>query len=189
MRDIASLTGQAARITVAGRDYELYPLTLADFGELQTWVDQQFPDPFEVVNAAIEKGSYTMAQQQYLLDRAIVQATSGKRLIGTPEADRLLLTMEGMKRIIFASIRKGDPSFTEDDARELYLVMGIAHLAAVQQITTVSMVVGDPKSPSGSEPTNGASTSRATRSPASTGGSSSTTPRSTSSGRRKRSAN
>lgn len=187
MHDVASLTGQPRKLTVAGRDYLLHPLTIADFGELQAWVDAQFPDPFEVVQAAIAKGAFNYVQQQFLLEKALAASTQGKRLIGTPEADRLLLSMEGVKRILVISIRKGDPGFTEEAARDLYLHMGIADLAAMQQITTVAMVASDPKGGSGSEPTSGISTSRPTPDPASTGGSSSTTRPRSSSGRRKRS--
>jgi hypothetical protein len=167
MNDIASLTGQPRplKVRVAGepRTYEVYPLTLDDLGRLQAWVDAQFPDPFAAVQAAIDRGNYTVPQQHFLLRTAAELATSRRRLIGTAEADALLVSIDGVKEILKLAIRKGRPEFSDDEARELFLHMGMADLEALFGATGVEMVLHDPKGGPTTSGATGSSTSRPRR--------------------------
>lgn len=161
MNDIATLTGQAARsIRVDGQAYDLHPLTLDDYGRLQAWVDRQFPDPFDVVSAQIERGRlvvdadgnesrvpYPMAQQQYMLKLALEQASQGRRLIGTPEADTKVQATEGVQEMMFLSITKGRPAFTRAECKALFARLTVAQVAAIFSATNADMVLGDPKAP------------------------------------------
>jgi len=163
MSSAATLTAQPRPLKVNGQAYELHPLTVDDVGRLQGWVDRQFPDPFEIVNAAIAKGSYTVPQQQFLLEKAIDRATRPRHLIGTPEADQLLQTLEGVKQILLTSIRKGKPDFSDDEAKQLYLHLGIGDIQAVFTATGVDTVMHDPKDGPTTSSANGSSTSRPRR--------------------------
>lgn len=145
MNDITTLTAQPQILKVDGKEYKVYPLTLADLGELQTWVDSQFPDPFEVASKAMKSGNFNVAQQQYLMNQAMEKATRPKRLLGTMEADELLLSAEGYKQVLIISIRKGDPSFTESDAEALFKNMTQADVARFEHVTNLDMVATDPK--------------------------------------------
>ena len=187
MDNLTDLTARPRPLTVRGRTYWIHPFTIDDFSQLQGWVDQQFPDPFEVVRAELDRRQYNVPQQQFLLERALERATRGRRLVGSPEADAVVNSLPGMQQVLCIAIRKGDPTFTETDAKELYLSLSLADLAAVYQATTLDMVISDPKGSSGTGPQNGNGTSHRTPAQASTGGGSSTTAPSSSSGRRKRS--
>ncbi len=141
MDDLSTLTGQPQTLKVAGKEYKVYPLTLADFGKLQAWVDAQSPNPLAEVKRAIALGDFPFAQQKYMLELAMEKATKVKPKIGQPEADELLVTMEGYKQIILLSIRKGNPSFSEAEAQELFEKMSVADIAQLQSATNMDMVV------------------------------------------------
>jgi hypothetical protein len=169
MTSLSSLTAQPKKLTVNGQEYLIHPLTLDDLGQLQSWIDSQFPDPFQVIGKAIANGNYTVTQQQYLFSQALERSTRSKNLIGTPEADRLLQTVEGMKRLLCLSIRKGRPEFTEEEAGVLYRALGLGDVQAAFAASEVNLVMGDPKVPTKKKPQSGSSTSRARRRRASTG--------------------
>lgn len=141
MDDLSTLTGQPQILRVAGKEYKVYPLTLADFGKLQAWIDDQFPNPFAEVKKAIALGDFTFAQQKFMLELAMEKATKAKVKIGQPEADELLMTMEGYKQVILLSIRKGNPSFSDADAQELFEKMSFVDITQLQQATNLDMVV------------------------------------------------
>lgn len=145
MNNLATLTGQPQTLRVDGEEYQVYPLTFADLGKLQKWIDDQFPDPFEVVSKAIKSGNFNYAQQQFMLDKAIDKATKPKHLIGSPEADELLLSAEGYKQVLIHSIRKGDPGFSDEDARSLFEKMTQADVMKLQSASNLDLVANDPK--------------------------------------------
>lgn len=146
MDDLATLTGQPQTLKVAGKEYKVYPLTLADFGKLQAWVDDQFPNPFAEVKKAIALGDFTFAQQKFMLELAMEKATKAKVKIGQPEADELLATMEGYRQVLVLSIRKGNPAFSDAEAQELFEEMSFVDIMQLQQATNLDMVVSpDPK--------------------------------------------
>jgi hypothetical protein len=145
MNSLSNLTAQPRKLTVAGQSYDLHPLTLDDLGQLQAWIDGQFPDPFEVIRDAIARNNYTVAQQQYLFGQAMEMATRPRRLIGTPEADRLLQSLDGTKKLLTLSIRKGRPEFTDGEAEDLYKAMDLVSLQAAFVATEATLVMGDPK--------------------------------------------
>jgi hypothetical protein len=173
---LASLTAQPRKLTVAGHEYLLHPLTLDDLGRLQGWIDSHFPDPFQVVGKAITTGNYNVAQQQYLLSQALERAVRPRNLIGTPEADRLLQTVDGTVQMLLLSIRKGRPEFTDAEAAELTRNLGLGDVQAAFAVTGVSMVMGDPKAETPTLKPSGNLTSRSRRRArkGSTGGSSTT---------------
>lgn len=174
---LSELSGQPRKLTVRvrgeAREYPVHPLTLDDLGKLQGWVDAQFPDPFAVVGRAIGRGDYTVTQQQYLLDRAIHRATQPRHLIGTPEADRVLFSLEGHCELLKLAIRKGR-ELSDDEARELYMHLTVADLAALHATTGLDLVTHDPKGSPATSGESGSSTSRGRRRPARTGGTSTT---------------
>lgn len=171
---VAQLTGQPKKLTAGGKDYLLHPLTIDDLGKLQGWVDGHFPDPFAVIGSAIERGNYTVPQQQYLMQQALALATRPQRLIGTPEADNLLQSTEGIKQLLLLSIRKGQPEFSAEQAAELFMALGLGDIQAAFAATGVGLVMADPKGPRKKSSLTGSSTSRRTRKKGSTGGSSTT---------------
>lgn len=146
MSELTTLTAQPSPMTIDGETYMVHPFDMNDWGELQAWVDRQHPDPFEIVKAAIAKGGFTFAQQQFMLKEALEKASKPKCKIGTVEADELTMSMEGMRQVLFLSIRKGRPGFTEADAADLSTKLSMVDVANLAQSSTLDMLVSDPKS-------------------------------------------
>ena len=163
MNSLADLTSAPVRLRVARKDeqgqptgevveYWIHPLTFADHGALQRWVDEQFPDPFEAAWMAIQrqrdKGQpFNVAQEQFLLKTAAELAIRPRHLIGTPEADALLMSTEGLKRIILEGIRKGDPSFDLAAADRLVRDLSQLDLLRAYAATQMDLIMSDPKVP------------------------------------------
>jgi hypothetical protein len=147
MNDPATLAASPKPLVVDGKTYLVHPLTLSDFGDLQSWVDAQFPSPIEVANRAIETGNYNPAQQQFLLRVALEIACRGQHKIGTPEADEKLFSVDGAREILFRSISKGDPNFTREAAEALHGKMSLAHVMFLNSVTNIDLVATDPKAP------------------------------------------
>jgi hypothetical protein len=173
VNDPATLTGQPKPVTAGDETRLIYPLDAEGIGRLQAWVDAQFPDPFEVVDRLFQTGRYNTAQQQFLMRTALELSVRGRRLIGTPEADALINSAAGTKFMLFLSISRGDPAFTEADAERFYGKMSAVTVEAARLATDAPMVVGGPKAgtPTGTQdrpatdPTTGPTTG-----PGSTGG-------------------
>jgi hypothetical protein len=183
MSSIADLTSRPVPLKVEVRDdrgeptgevleYLVYPLNFADQGDLQRWIDSQFPDPYDAAWSAInrqrDKGKpFNFAQEKLILQIAGEQAMKPRNLIGTPEADKLLTSLEGLKQIILIGIRKGKPDFADADADRLIQHMNQADIVRTYAATQISMVLDDPKAePLDVKPKtrpNGSSTSRRTR--------------------------
>jgi hypothetical protein len=161
MNSLAELTSRPIALKVEVKDdrgeptgeileYLIHPLNFADHGGLQRWIDSQFPDPYETAWAAIERrresgNPFNVAQEQFILKNAQEQALRPRNLIGTPEADRLLTSAEGLRRIIVEGIRKGDPSFDEAAADRLIAHMSQADLYRAYAGTQMNLVISDPK--------------------------------------------
>lgn len=163
--DIASLAAVPRTVTLGGERHQVTPLSIHDLGTLQDWVDQQFPNPYDVANREIERGrasvddagnpcrvAYSVPMQQFLLRVAAEQAERGQRKIGTPEADSKLHTVEGMKQLLLISLRKTRPEFSAEDADRLFRAMTVADVAQLVAITNLEMVTSDPKAPTPSGP-------------------------------------
>lgn len=183
MNNLADLTSRPTPIDVAVKDdeqrptgevlhYLIHPLNFADLGELQRWIDSCFPDPYDCAWDAIQrhrdKGQpFNTAQEQLILKNAGELAARPRHQIGTPEADMLLMSAEGMKRIVIAGIQKGDPTFDEAKAERLIRHMTQADIARAFVASQVPLVASDPKAmPPDARPRprpNGCSTSRRTR--------------------------
>jgi hypothetical protein len=154
VNDLATLTAQPTRLSIGGDTYLAYPLTIGEFGEMQAFVDRTFGDPFTLAQAQIATGKYTVAQQQFLLKTAMELSQRGKPLLGTPEADERVRSNEGVKYLIYLSIRKGRPDFTEAAAGALFDRMTPGDIEMLFRATDADKVLSDPKAPmpDGAEP-------------------------------------
>ncbi len=146
MNDPATLNGAPRSLTVAGVTYQVHPLTFADLGELQIWIEAQYPDPITVAAAALAKLPTSL--HKHLTTAALELASRPKPRLGTPEADRLLLSPEGFGELLRITIQKGDPSFTREQARLLFADMSLAQAAQVLKLTGLDLVVEPQPSPS-----------------------------------------
>jgi hypothetical protein len=157
---------------VGGKEYRLYPFTLDDLGELQAWVNSVTPDPFALAQEQIASGRFTVEQGKYLLRVAMEMASKGAPKIGTDEADYLIQSTDGIKEVLYLTIRKGDPKFTREAADGLFRQVSQSDVASVFRASGLEEAgivgaVDDPKAGGSPTPTAGESPS--------TGGPSTTT--------------
>ena len=150
MNDALSLADVPRTFVVKDRIYKVAPFTVADVGKLQDWIDQQFPDPFVIAQKEIDRrdaggAPYSVAQQQFLLGAAMKEAKQGRYLLGTEEANAKAMSNEGIKEIAYLSISKADPTFTREDAGELFGQMGMVDMFRLLDLTSVNRIIGDPK--------------------------------------------
>jgi hypothetical protein len=143
MNDLATLNGRGRPLSVDGATYLLYPLTIADLGELQAWVEAQWPDPLLKVRERLDE--FPPALQRELVREAAALAARPKPRIGTPEADALVFSAAGWQEIAYLSIRKGRPDFTREQAARLCARLTEGELARVYSQTGVELVLSDPK--------------------------------------------
>ena len=66
-------------------------------------------------------------------------------LLGSVEADALLMSIPGYTQILYQSIRKGRPEFTEADAAELASKLTAVDFANVNLSTDLNLMISDPK--------------------------------------------
>lgn len=150
--DSGELTGEVL-------EHKIYALGYDDWAPIQSWVNTQFPDPFDTARDAIEnavkqKRPFNVEQEKFLIKMAYEKALAPAHLIGTQEVDPLINSLEGTKQIILASIRLGNPAFTEDDAARLCKYMTPIDVIKAQLATQYDLIRNDPKA----EPLNGNST-------------------------------
>ena len=144
---LGDLTAQPRPLRVGDKTYQVHPLTITDFGALQIWVDSQHPDPFAAVAAQIGTGRFTPAQERHLLTAAVEFSGKSKPKLGTPEADALVRSIEGIKHLLYIAIHKGDPTFTEADAETMSRQLGPEGISQALSLTTADQVLSDPKGP------------------------------------------
>jgi hypothetical protein len=164
MNDLATLNGTPKPVTIGGRAYRIHPLTLADHGDVQRWLDeQQEGRVFEALERQTAKGALPMEILKYLARSALEVLSRNRILVGTPEADELLKTPEGVAEQLYLGIRKGDPQFTRQEAIALVRAENGEALARAVEAADV-FGADDPKSPEagGSSPTGSASRSPST---------------------------
>lgn len=143
MANLARLSGQPIPLTIGEKTYQIYPLTLAELGKLQAWVDAQYRDPVEIAEEHMEGRS--MAQQKFLMSIALEQAAKPKPRIGSDEAGELLRSIRGTMEIIYLGIQKGDPDFTHEQAMAVLGDLTEMQLLKMFSATEVEKVIGDPK--------------------------------------------
>lgn len=171
MNDLASLNAKPVTVKSGGKEYQVHPLTIDDHGDVQRWIDdQQETRIFEALERQTAKGSLPVEIQKYMARSALDILARNRILIGTPEADELLHSVDGKVYLTYLSIKKGDPAFTEADAKAL---VKREQAEAMARITEAADVIGadDPKS----KPAGGSRT-RAGRSQSRSTGGDSTTP-------------
>lgn len=145
LNDVATLAGvKRTPLVIGGETYDVYPLTIEDYGELQNWLDTQYPDPLAIAAEEMRLGRFNHPQQQFLLRTAMELKAKARVKIGSPEASEQLQSVEGTTEALYLSIRRGRPSFTREEATALFNRLTLAELASVFAATNLNMVMPDP---------------------------------------------
>lgn len=141
MNDAATVFGKPTAVTVGGKTYQFHPTSFDDHGDVQTWLDEQQKDPFAIVQEQIAKGRFSVEIQKYMVKSALELASRSRVLVGSPEADALLDSVEGKAFLIYLSIKKGDPKFKPEQAVEL--LRQLDHEARTKAIAAADVLRAD----------------------------------------------
>ncbi len=144
MNDLAVLNGRPRRFEAGGEAHDIYPLSLADLGDLQAWVDAQLPDPWTIARKQLDSGEWTIEQQKLIMRCAMEESCKPRPKLGTPEADALVATFDGKVETLYLAIRKGEPHFTRAQAKAFLQKLSEAETNQAVSITDVELV-SDPK--------------------------------------------
>jgi hypothetical protein len=151
MSNITSLTGSPRTVSLGGEPYQLFPLAIADLGELQAWLDTQLPDPLAVVRRHIDGGNVPMEQAKFLYAEALREASKTRLHLSSPESLPYLNSPAGVCQMLLLTIRKGRQNWTLADAQTLCGKLTPADVMRLQSITELDQVIpGDiphPNSP------------------------------------------
>jgi hypothetical protein len=142
--NLASLNASPRSIPIGGEVFEVHPLTLADQGKLQAWLETQLPDPLGLVQAHIDRAKPTMEVQKFLLREALHEASRTRVFLNSPEALPYLNSAHGIVEILWLSIAKGRPDFTRERARDVFGSMTPADVLKLQSATELDQVMAEP---------------------------------------------
>lgn len=176
MHDAAQAFSKRYRtLVVEGEEYRLYDLSLADLGELQAWLDSLYREPLEVI--APQLGRFDLEVAKFLVRDARDAACRPRPQLGQGEANLLLLSVDGIKEVLYLAIRKGRPDFSRDDLDALCRRITLDDAYAAIEATGLMGGRDDPRaeSPKSSRPANAGASSPPTRANPSTSAMSSTT--------------
>lgn len=150
--DLLALSGAPRTIRAGSRTFDLHPLRLVEIGRLQAWLDDQAPDPRAVVRSSPALAALGRGARRFALRWADEHQARLRPLFGSPMADVLTFSVDGVTEILRLSVGRGRPPgrrFGIRAASRLYWSLGgeAAHAAAVWSIW------GDfPRRPTGRRP-------------------------------------
>lgn len=111
---ISIITGeQWTPLKVGDTVYKQAPLTLAQMGELESWIKSQFPDPIETAKKMAEGLPLELARD--VIARGQEQALNPRWCLGTASAGQVLRSMSGMVEMLSLQLKKHHPELTRDD--------------------------------------------------------------------------
>jgi hypothetical protein len=142
--NLASLNASPRSIPIGGEVFQVHPLTLADHGKLQAWLETQLPDPLGMVQAYIDRAKPSMEVQKFLLREAVHEASRTRVFLNSPEAIPYLNSPDGIIELLWISIVKGRPEFTREQARDVFGSMTSADVLKLQGTTEIDQVMAEP---------------------------------------------
>lgn len=149
--DLATLNGRPTRfLEFQGKKYGLAPLTLRQFGEVQSVMASLFSDPLAGVADILPL--VNAEQGRVMIAEAMKLRSSPRGTIGTDEGNAVMTNVKVVEEITYQSLLGATPSVT----RELVAQM-LDHFSPGELIPTVYGAAGmdridDPKAPKSSPP-------------------------------------
>lgn len=108
----ANVTAASVEFVVGDITYRISPLSDRDFGEFENWVQDRFLD---VAKRNLE--GLVQADRDALLKAAY--ETSSRLTITSPEALKLMSTVDGAAYLLYLSLRRDHPDVTFEKAKEI----------------------------------------------------------------------
>lgn len=122
MGEFSEATDQPVPFEFEGVTYGIHPMTLKDFGFIESWLDdqvnRQVPGAYDGLKELLP--GLPIPSQQFLLREIAQQAGRRKTCpIASPEADALLSSYAGATELFHVRVRRGDPTMTREKAAEI----------------------------------------------------------------------
>ncbi len=109
---LAKATAAPIHITLGKKEYRVSPLRDADYGEYEVWVQDRFVSVAKRTTKDLEP-----EERDSILKDAVSKA--GAMTISSPEALRLMGSVEGAAMLMYLSIRRRHPDITYDEMVKL----------------------------------------------------------------------
>lgn len=170
--DLPTMNSQPKLVSCNGKTYKVYPLTFEDMGNVQLWIDeQQEKRTMGAMERAIARGTLPVEIQKFMARSSMDLLARNRILLGTPEAETFMQSLEGMVYLTWYSIQKGDKAFTIEEAEQI--VKSEMGALFQEQVKVAADIVG-PDDPKSTAPGNGSQTPGAEPKLDTTGGASTT---------------
>lgn len=112
MPKVSTMTASPVELKLGGDTYKLSPLTHSDLGEFERWCQDRL---IEVAKRAGE--GMAAADRQALLADAVSRASAIS--LTSPEASRLMSSMDGIVRLMHLSLRHHHPDIELEQVHEM----------------------------------------------------------------------
>lgn len=119
---ITKLIPRARPVTLAGNTYPIWEFQIRDLATLQGWLDDEWTDPLDAIEAKLLEDGLTAEQKDDILFDAHAIAEEGPPLDGSPEGDKQLATMAGLCAFILTALSRNRPKdtlYTQDEIDEI----------------------------------------------------------------------
>lgn len=103
-------TAAPIAVTLAGQKFRMRPLRDCDFGEFEAWVKRRYIDTARQMAEGLSE-----ADRQTLLNRAFDKAAV--LTFSSPDALKLMVTVEGAAKLVWLSLRTEHPDLAEDQVK------------------------------------------------------------------------
>jgi hypothetical protein len=112
------MTAASGQFKIGENTYRIAPLSFAALGELENWVNRQFPDPRAVAKEMIDAGLPDAVAEKVAME-AFRLARQGSVKINSPEAAEVLATPAGAVQVLWLALRKHQPNLLRADVEKM----------------------------------------------------------------------
>lgn len=144
MGELADIAASGRAIEIRGKNYLLLPLTFADFGHLESWVEGL---PLEI--AKLHMKGLEPAERQQLLQAAWDDSKPGTIGLSSPELTTMLQSARGAIQLLWLSLRKTEKDITTEQVGSLITPSNLHEIT--NTIMIISGMIDEEPSPPGSE--------------------------------------
>lgn len=113
MNNDPALTGAGVPLAIAGQEFQMHSLSDKDFVELDEWIRQRMMKTALASLAGITDSTL----RAEIIQNATIAASTATWLSGP--GVKILSTVDGVSRMLWQSVKKGNPNVTHADLRSL----------------------------------------------------------------------
>lgn len=121
---ITAIVPSPRRVAFAGGVFDVWPATLNDLADLQSWLDASWNDPLVSLWPQLYGEDAVEGEPRWaLLRRSLEVADVGPPAWDDDRGQELLMTAEGVAVLVYLALRKGHPKIDAESAAKLASVL------------------------------------------------------------------